>query len=128
MIMVLPIRLLHKLQITRKQKFGLVAVFSLGFIIIAAAIVRLIQIKGQDRSDPVGLAVWGLVESTISVIVGSLPPLKAFIARKFGTSQDRPYSPYDRYGNKRSSANAKGYSSATRPQPFDVKRRDHGVA
>ena len=50
-------------------------------IIIAVSLVRLTQIIATARADPVGLAVWGLVESSIAVIVGSLPPLKAFLTR-----------------------------------------------
>lgn len=82
MIMALPLRLLKDLQVTRQQKIGLGVVFSLGFMIIATAIVRMTQIIDQSRSDPVGLGVWGLVESSVAVIVGSLPPLKSFFAKK----------------------------------------------
>jgi hypothetical protein len=82
MIMALPLRLLKDLQVTRQQKIGLAAVFTLGLLIVATAIVRMTQILGQARSDPVGLAVWGLVEASVAVIVGSLPPLKSFLAKK----------------------------------------------
>jgi len=40
------------------------------------------QVLGANRTDPVGLAVWGVVENSISVMVGSLPPLKSFLAKK----------------------------------------------
>ena len=80
--MALPLRLLKDLQVTRQQKIGLAAVFCLGLMIVATAIVRMTQILGQARTDPVGLAVWGLVESSVAVIVGSLPPLKAFLTKK----------------------------------------------
>lgn len=81
MIMLLPLRILPKLQVNRRQKIGLACVFCVGFIAIAAAIVRLTLIIGQERTDPVGLAVWGLVESSISVIVGSMPALKSLLSR-----------------------------------------------
>lgn len=79
--MVLPLRLLPSLQVNRKQKIGLGAIFGVGAIVIATAIVRLTQIVGQERSDPVGLAVWGIVESSVSVVVGCLPSLKTFLSR-----------------------------------------------
>ena len=83
MIMALPLRLLKDLQVTRQQIIGLTAVFCLGLItIIATAIVRMTQILGQARTDPVGLAVWSLVESSVVVVVGSLPPLKAFLQER----------------------------------------------
>lgn len=93
MIMVLPLRLLHKLQVSMQQKMGLAGVFTVGIMVVATAIVRLTQIIGQERSDPVGLAVWGLVESSISVIVGSLPPLKNVLGRQLSRTR-RGYSPY----------------------------------
>lgn len=80
--MMLPLRLLRDLQVSRPQKIGLSIVFCLGLAIIAVAIVRLTQIIGQERADPVGLAVWGLVESTVSVIIGCLPPLKSFLGKQ----------------------------------------------
>ena len=82
MIMSLPLRLLKDLQVSRQQKIGLAAVFCLGLVIIATAIVRMTQVLGQARTDPVGLAVWGLVESTVAVLVGCLPPLKSFLQKK----------------------------------------------
>lgn len=82
MIMSLPLRLLRELQVTRPQKIGLAVVFCLGMTIIAVAVIRMTQIIGQARVDPVGLAVWGLVESSVSVIVGSLPPLKSFLGKQ----------------------------------------------
>ena len=81
MIMVMPIRLLPSLQIDKRQKIGLASIFGIGVIIIAAAIVRCTQVLARARSDPVGLAVWGLVESSISVMVGAMPALKAMLAR-----------------------------------------------
>lgn len=85
MIMALPIKLLTLLHVTRAQKAALVGIFSVGGIVIVCALIRLTQIVSRARSDPVGLAVWGLVEGSMSVIVGSLPALKSF----FGRAWDR---------------------------------------
>ncbi|KAJ6111546.1 hypothetical protein N7523_007607 [Penicillium sp. IBT 18751x] len=86
LIMSLPLRILWNARINAKQKVGLVIVFSLGFIIIAAAIVRAIEISGKAYSDQAALAVWSIAESSISVIVGCLPPFKTLISSKTGTS------------------------------------------
>jgi hypothetical protein len=93
MIMLLPLRLLPKLQVSRRQKVGLAGVFCVGIMVVASAIARLTQIIGQERSDPVGLSVWGLVESSVSVIVGSLPPLKNMLGKTLSRTR-RGYSPY----------------------------------
>ena len=82
MIMALPIRILPTLRMNGAQKQGLALIFCIGFLIIATALVRLSQIVTTQRTDPVGLAVWGLVESNVAVIVGTLPALKGLISRK----------------------------------------------
>lgn len=84
MIMALPISVLPSLQLDARRKFGLAVAFGLSFIIISVAIVRMTQviISGKDGVvDLVGLAVWGAIETSTAVIVGSLPPLKALLSR-----------------------------------------------
>lgn len=93
MIMALPIGLLPSLQVNRRAKIGLAGIFGVGFIVIAAALLRLSQIVGQARSDPVGLAVWGLVESSISVVVGTLPALKTFFGKALDRTLNRGSAP-----------------------------------
>jgi hypothetical protein len=90
MIMALPIKLLTFLHVSRAQRLALIGIFSVGCIVIACALVRLTQIVVDARSDPVGLAVWGVVESSMSVVVGSLPALKSF----FGRAWDRTVKRY----------------------------------
>jgi len=89
-IMALPYKLLVSLRVSRAQRFALIGIFSVGCIVIACALVRLTQIVSHARSDPVGLAVWGVVESSMSVVVGSLPALKSF----FGRAWDRTVMRY----------------------------------
>ena len=97
--MSLPLKLLHNLRITFRQKAGLTSVFLLAMIIIVVAIVRASQIGGRLRTDLVLLTVWSLIESTIctsfflvenpiltissstAVIVGCLPTFKALFSR-----------------------------------------------
>lgn len=89
MIMALPIKLLTFLHVSRAQRLALVGIFSVGCIVIACALVRLTQIIAHARSDPVGLAVWGVVESSMSVVVGSLPALKSFFGRAWNRTVKR---------------------------------------
>lgn len=63
--MVLPLNLLWKVRISRAEKQGLAAVFSIGFLIIIFAITRAIQVAFTSTSDPVLLALWGVIESTV---------------------------------------------------------------
>lgn len=79
MIISLPLNLLYTVRLARKQKIGLGAVFSIGIIIILVAIARAVQISRKAFADGVLLALWGIIESTVSVIVGCLPPFKSLI-------------------------------------------------
>ena len=64
--MVLPLHLLWKLQITKKQKFALVVIFSLGTIIIIVAIVRVIEVSPKfDHVDPLWLSLWSMIEASV---------------------------------------------------------------
>ena len=107
--MVLPLRLLPTLQINTRQKIGLGGIFCVGFVIIAVAIVRLTQIIGQERADPVGLAVWGLVESSVSVIVGCLPALKSLLSRAVERTFRKVYATRAGRGTGSSTARSNGY-------------------
>ncbi|KAL4746602.1 hypothetical protein BDW72DRAFT_210324 [Aspergillus terricola var. indicus] len=89
MIMTLALWIVWSTTISLRQKLGLVVVFSLGGIIIAFAIVRAINILGRSYTDAVGLAIWGIAESSISVIVGCLPPFKTFLSRHNSTYASR---------------------------------------
>ena len=81
MIMALPISILPSLQLDSRRKIGLAVAFSLSAIIISVAIVRMTQVISTGSVDIIGLAIWGAVETSTALIVGSLPPLKALLSR-----------------------------------------------
>jgi hypothetical protein len=87
MIMALPIMVLPSLQLDKRKKIGLGIAFSLGFIIIAVAVVRMTQVIVGEQVDLVGLAIWGAVETATAVVVGSLPALKGVLTRSIKTYQ-----------------------------------------
>lgn len=64
--MALPLRLLWKLQIERKQKIALAGMFSLAIITVVFAIVRIIEINPTLKHvDPVWLALWTMIEASV---------------------------------------------------------------
>ncbi|KAG6324134.1 hypothetical protein E4U22_003673 [Claviceps purpurea] len=89
--MILPLHLLRNLTVTKLQKLWLVTIFSLSGIIIAVALVRLIQVSQatndskQDLLAAVNglllLAMWSQIESMVAIIVATLPALR-FIGKK----------------------------------------------
>lgn len=104
-IMALPLSLLPTLSLDRRKKVGLFAVFTLGLFIVCFAIVRLTQVIMDSKVDIIGLTIWGTVETSIAVIVGSLPPLKSLLSRsvkKYTRNTPRKrseasYTPEDSY-------------------------------
>jgi hypothetical protein len=81
--MALPIRLIWNLQMPRTQKLGIVALFGIGIILIAVATLRVAQIggKAQSSSQPSAswLALWGVIETSIAVIIGCCPAFVTLI-------------------------------------------------
>ncbi|KAF5524635.1 hypothetical protein CGCA056_v005320 [Colletotrichum aenigma] len=99
-IMILPLNLLRKLTTSRTHKLGLVVLFSLGAIIIAFALVRLVQVT-KATSDtakdpttvangPVLLSMWSHVESTVSIIVATLPAFRFLLSKSRNATRQAP--------------------------------------
>lgn len=77
MIMAMPLKLLYNVQISLRQKLALSGVFSMGMVIVIFSIIRAVQVTTTARNDTFLLAFWGVLESTVAVIVGCLPPFKS---------------------------------------------------
>ncbi|GJC79012.1 hypothetical protein ColLi_01850 [Colletotrichum liriopes] len=96
-IMVLPLNLLRKLTTSRSHKLGLAVLFSLGGIIIAFAIARLAQVTkatGDAAKDPttvangpVLLSMWSHIESSVSIIVATLPAFRFLLSKNRNTTK-----------------------------------------
>lgn len=85
-IMAMPLRLIYNVQVSRKQKIGLVCVFGLGFVMIAFSIIRANQILVPKQFVNLTLLMmWSTLAATISVIVGSLPAFKLFLTSRSST-------------------------------------------
>lgn len=101
LIMLLPLNLLRKLQVSPQQKFGLAVIFSLGTIIIAFAFARLAQVtKATSNPDPTTLAdgpvllsMWSHIESSVSVIVATLPAFRYLLNNNMGRTRPGPSAP-----------------------------------
>ncbi|KAF2026756.1 hypothetical protein EK21DRAFT_103018 [Setomelanomma holmii] len=77
MIMAFPIKLVWNLQMARGQKIGIIALFGSGFVCIAFATIRVIQIGmktgGNTSPSPTWLALWTIIESAIAICIGCCP-------------------------------------------------------
>ena len=65
-VMALPLRLLWGLKVNLQQKIALAAIFSLGFIIIAFAVVRVVETGATFKHvNPMWLALWSMIEASV---------------------------------------------------------------
>ncbi|ROT37978.1 hypothetical protein SODALDRAFT_278198 [Sodiomyces alkalinus F11] len=82
MILALPVAILPRLQLDTRKKIGLGIAFSLGGITVGVTAVRLARALPAGNMDLLALAVWGCVEASAAVLVGSILPLKALLSRR----------------------------------------------
>src|SRR3954468_6377150 len=78
-VMIIPLRLLGHLRVSRNQKIGLFFLFCLGFAVIIMSIVRTIRVEagGVTRTlDPNWVAMWSVAEQTTAMIVCCLPAIR----------------------------------------------------
>ncbi|PGH08074.1 hypothetical protein AJ79_06074 [Helicocarpus griseus UAMH5409] len=95
LIMLLPLRLLLKVQISNKQKIGLACMFSLGLIVIAFAFVRLYQVTKATKDaqinptaltdGPLLLSMWSQIEAAVALLVANIPAFRSLITPPGGT-------------------------------------------
>lgn len=94
LVMFLPIGLIWNLQRPTIQKVGMGVLFGIGWICIAMAIIRVVQIgsKAGNSSTPSSswLAFWAIIEAAIAVIVGCGPGLYS-TAKEVRTSRKGTY-------------------------------------
>jgi hypothetical protein len=94
LIMFLPIGLIWNLQRPKIQKIGMGVLFGIGWICIAMAIIRVVQIgsKAGNSSTPSSswLALWAIIEAAIAVIVGCGPGLYS-TAKEVHTTRKATY-------------------------------------
>ncbi|KAL4759500.1 uncharacterized protein BDW70DRAFT_161601 [Aspergillus foveolatus] len=85
-ILVIPIPALYSLDLPRKQKVALIAIFAVGGFVCITSICRLISLKRiADSSDPtydnVGAATWSAVECNVGIVCACLPTLRPLLSR-----------------------------------------------
>ncbi|KIX10632.1 uncharacterized protein Z518_01716 [Rhinocladiella mackenziei CBS 650.93] len=85
----LPVLLIYNLGLPRRQKFALYALFALGFLAVAAGIVRtvLLDVLLNKNYDFTWILwetwIWGMVELYVAIFAASAPALKPFFQRFF---------------------------------------------
>ncbi|KAK2882479.1 hypothetical protein FQN49_000309 [Arthroderma sp. PD_2] len=90
LIMILPLRLVVGMRISRAQKIRAGALFSVGMLCMITAVIRLVQIgskTGITNPNVQWLALWGTVEATTAIIVGCLPTYRLLFKASPGNTR-----------------------------------------
>ncbi|KAL7755561.1 hypothetical protein ACKLNR_014659 [Fusarium oxysporum f. sp. zingiberi] len=99
----MPLPVIGSLNIPRRQKIMLLAIFSIGFLTCAISIYRIRTLKtAASTKDPnwdnVDAAIWSFLEVTLAIITSCLPTLRPLFSKLmpklFASSfcrGDRPY-------------------------------------
>jgi hypothetical protein len=87
-ICLMPVPVLNRLSLPRKQKYALIAVFCLGLFVCLTSILRLkalyqISISTDVTWDNTPAAYWSSLECNCSVVAACLPTLRKSISRFF---------------------------------------------
>lgn len=88
LILLLPLPAISNLRLPRKQKAGLILVFSLGFLVCLVSVGRLVSVlvealEGHYVDSAIWAIVWSAVEANVGIICASLLSLKPLITRIF---------------------------------------------
>ncbi|KAH6690600.1 hypothetical protein F5X68DRAFT_253476 [Plectosphaerella plurivora] len=104
LVMLLPLGLIRNLQMNRARKMSIAGLFCLGWVCIAVSTIRVAYLGhnggagGHTQPSTSWLALWGIVESGIAVIIGCGP---GFYRRAKAASKAQTGSGYYnmKYGN-----------------------------
>ncbi|CUS13283.1 unnamed protein product [Tuber aestivum] len=82
-VTILPLPLMLRLELPKRQKFGLCAIFSLGGFVCATGVVRLIELPNPFASkditwDTASTMLWYYAEASFIIIAACAPALKPF--------------------------------------------------
>ncbi|RDW74278.1 putative integral membrane protein Pth11-like [Aspergillus mulundensis] len=100
----LPVRVIFKLQMPRKQKIALIFILCLGLFACVSSIIRITYIPAMLTSPDATWAIsgamyWSAIEINIGILAASIPSFKAiasrFLPRLIGEySSNKAYNPY----------------------------------
>ncbi|CAI7660172.1 hypothetical protein N7533_001066 [Penicillium manginii] len=87
-ILILPMPIVSKLRLPKRQRAGIMIVFGVGVVVIATSSVRVyelsVMVRGHDFTKTnAEAAVWSSLEANVSIICACLPPLHTLISRVF---------------------------------------------
>ncbi|CAI7677917.1 unnamed protein product [Penicillium pancosmium] len=87
-ILILPMPIVSKLRLPKRQRAGIMIIFGVGVCVIATSLARVyelsVMVRGHDFTKTnAEAAVWSSLEANVSIICACLPPLHTLISRVF---------------------------------------------
>ncbi|KAI6784065.1 uncharacterized protein J7T54_004611 [Emericellopsis cladophorae] len=125
----LPIPLIIKIQLPRRQKIGLGVILSLGLFACVSSIVRITYVPPMLTSSDAtwvisGAMYWSVIETNIGILASSIPSFKTIATRYapklLGSSH--------KSGSKRSGFKMMNMGSSGKPGYAGGTINEHGVA
>ncbi|CAI7673205.1 hypothetical protein N7533_009709 [Penicillium manginii] len=124
----LPIRVIFKLQMPRKQKIALALILCLGLFACVSSIIRITYIPTMLTSADATYAIsgamyWSVIETNVGIFAASIPSFKAiasrFLPRFIGEySSGRKYGPWS--GNTDARKYGSGFTRVTDPNQITM--------
>ncbi|KAJ5224902.1 uncharacterized protein N7469_008405 [Penicillium citrinum] len=124
----LPIRVIFKLQMPRKQKIALGLILCLGLFACVSSIIRITYIPAMLTSADYTYAIsgamyWSVIETNVGIFAASIPSFKAiasrFVPRFIGEySSGRKYGPWS--GNTDARKYGSGFTKVTDPNQITM--------
>ncbi|KAI6832015.1 hypothetical protein KC332_g5689 [Hortaea werneckii] len=93
-VYLLPIPLIRSLKLRREQKTGVISIFAFGAFVIAASIVRMVELRQSAHTNDstwgsMIALIWTEVEANTSVIICCLPALRMPLLNLWHRAQGR---------------------------------------
>lgn len=130
-IMALPIGLIYNLQLSLARKAGIIALFCIGWLAIAAAVVRVVSIgtkAGGSTPSSSWLAFWGILETGLVVIIGCAPGLYSSGKQAYASRKESKYNAsregYQRHYGEASGASKGEVSKLSTVQVYATEARE----
>lgn len=130
LIAILPLPLIKKLEIPRRQRLTLMAVFALGAFVCIVSALRLYSLHvfahTKDRSYNNGMAaIWSNVECNIGIVCSCLPTLRSLFPKIFKNRNSIKGLSGSGWGRRRSESGRTPSSSsmAAASKKVDLERR-----
>ncbi|KAF2125496.1 hypothetical protein P153DRAFT_300299 [Dothidotthia symphoricarpi CBS 119687] len=132
-IWVLPIPVVGRLRLPKRQKIGLVVVFGLGIFVCIVSVLRLVLVhrfaeQGKVTKSATYVLIWSTLEVNLSIICASLLVMKPLFARFIPAMvSEQPMSASEDVRQWRQLAGLlwlDGVATEEEKQEDDVERRD----